>query len=291
MESNHPSAAESEVLEISSDMYIETENGVTLYVKDYGKGKPVILIHGWPLSGEMWEYQIESLVMNNFRVITYDRRGFGKSSQPWDGYDYDSLTEDLYSIIDELELTNVTLVGFSMGGGEVARYFSLYGGENVEKAVFISAVTPYMLKTDENENGVPHDVFDKMIEQIKDDRIGFLDSFGKMFYGVGLLSKPVSSAFLQHDLATAAAASPHATLQCLNSFSRTDFREDMRAINVPTLMIHGDSDKTVPIEASSDKASKMIANCQYIVYEGAPHGLFYTEKERLNRDLIQFLNS
>ncbi|HEY0047176.1 MAG TPA: alpha/beta hydrolase [Flavobacterium sp.] len=274
-----------------SDFYIETESDVSLYVKDYGKGKPVVLLHGWPLSGEMWEYQIETLVKNNFRVITYDRRGFGKSSHPWSDYDYDNLADDLKEVIDELGLEEFALVGFSMGGGEVARYFSRHGGQGVSKVVFISSVTPFMLKTPDNEDGLPMEEFDKMSAQIREDRMAFLEDFGKKFYGVGMLSKPVSAAYLQNDMVIAASASPRATLECLEAFAKTDFRDDMRMIDVPTLFIHGDADKTVPIEASSEKAVKLVANSQYITYEGAPHGLFYTEKDRLNNDLIAFLNT
>lgn len=272
-------------------MYIETESGISLYVKDYGQGKPVILIHGWPLSGDMWESQIEALVMNNYRVITYDRRGFGKSSQPWDGYNYDTFAEDLKTVIDELGLHNVSLVGFSMGGGEVARYFGRYGGANISKAVLIASVTPYMLKTADNEDGIPQETFDKMALQLHEDRFNFFENFSRMFYGVGFLSKPVSNAYMQHDFAIASAASPRATLECLKAFSTTDFRSDLSKIKVPTLVIHGDSDKTVPIEASSNKAVKLLSNCTYLVYEGAPHGLFYTEKDKLNQDLIEFLNA
>lgn len=274
-----------------SDFYIETDSDVSIYVRDYGKGKPVVLVHGWPLSGDMWEYQIETLVKNNFRVITYDRRGFGKSSQPWSGYDYDTLADDLKEVVDELGLTEFALVGFSMGGGEVARYFGRHGGEGVSKAVFISAVTPYLLKTDDNEDGVPQEKFDERAETIREDRMAFLEDFGKTFYGVGMLSKPVSNAFLQNDINIAAAASPRATLECLKSFSTTDFRDDMRMIQVPTLFIHGDSDKNVPVEVSSLKAAKLVLNNRYLIYEGAPHGLFFTHKERLNKDLIDFLNA
>ena len=275
----------------SIDFYLETDGEVGLYVKDYGQGAPVILIHGWPLSGESWEYQIEALVNNGNRVITYDRRGFGKSSHPWDGYDYDTLAEDLKAIIDELELINVTLVGFSMGGGEIARYFGKFGGEGISKAVLISSVTPFMLKTADNEYGTPQEEFDKMEKQIREDRMAFLETFGKTFYNVGMLSKPVSSAYLHNDFMIAAAASPRATIECMKAFSSTDFRADLPKINVPVLLIHGDADKTVPLEASSGLAQKLIPNCRLVIYEGAPHGLCFTEKERLNRDLISFLNS
>ncbi|TRW98050.1 alpha/beta fold hydrolase [Flavobacterium gawalongense] len=276
---------------IGLDKYIETAPGVKLYVKDYGEGKPVILIHGWPLSNEMWEYQIDALVQNNFRVITYDRRGFGKSSQPWNGYDYDTLSDDLKTIIDHLDLKEATLVGFSMGGGEVVRYFSRHGGKGVSKAVLIASVTPFQLKTDSNPDGVPQEKYDGMAEQIKEDRIGFLDSFGKTFFGVSFISKPISTPLLDYYRMLCSFASPRATLECAKSFSSTDFRKEMASVNVPTLIIHGDEDKTVPIEITSEIATKLIPDNKFIVYEGAPHGLFYIEKDKLNKDLIEFLNS
>lgn len=271
--------------------FIETAPGVNLFYRDYGNGNPVILIHGWPMSNELFEYQIEALVNAGNRVIAYDRRGFGRSSHPWDGYDYDTLTDDLAAIIEKLQLSNITLVGFSMGGGEVVRYFSRHSGKGVIKAVLISAVPPFLLKTDDNPDGVPQEVFDGMAKGIKEDRIQFLDDFGKDFFGVGLLNKPLSTPLLENYRNLCAVASPRATLQCAVSFSTTDFRGDLPKVNVPTLVIHGDADKTVPIEISGAKSAKAIANAQYIVYEGAPHGLFYTEKDRLNKDLISFLNS
>jgi pimeloyl-ACP methyl ester carboxylesterase len=276
---------------MSTDKYIVTAPNVKLYVKDYGEGKPVILIHGWPLSNEMWEYQIDALVQNNFRVITYDRRGFGKSSQPWNGYDYDTLSDDLKAIIDQLDLKEATLVGFSMGGGEVVRYFSRQGGKGVSKAVLIASVTPFQLKTDSNPDGVPQEKYDGMAEQIKDDRIGFLDSFGKTFFGVSFISKPISTPLLDYYRMLCSFASPRATLECAKSFSTTDFRREMASVNVPTLIIHGDEDKTVPIEITSEIATKLIPDNKFIVYEGAPHGLFYIEKDKLNKDLLEFLNS
>jgi len=271
--------------------YIQTEPNVYLRIRDYGEGQPVILIHGWPLSNEMWEYQIEHLVNNNFRVITYDRRGFGKSAQPWDSYDYDALTDDLKAVIDQLELTDVVLVGFSMGGGEVVRYFSRHGGNNVSKAVLISSVTPFLLKTEDNPEGVPQEKNDEMAKQIREDRIGFLDGFGKDFFGVGLLNKPLSTPLLEYYRMLASFASPRATLECAKAFSTTDFREEMVTVKVPTLIIHGDADKTVPIDISSHKAAKLIPDARYVVYEGSPHGLFYTDKEKLNKDLVDFINS
>lgn len=249
----------------------------------------VVLIHGWPLSHEMWEYQMTELPKQGIRCIAYDRRGFGKSSKPWGGYDYDTLADDLNALLEELDLQDVTLVGFSMGGGEVVRYFSKYGGARVSKAVLISAVTPFMLKTDDNPDGVPQEVFDEMMKNMKDDRIKFLDDFGKQFFGVNLVNRPVSTPLLEYYRMLASLASPVATQECAKSFSSTDFREDMSAVNVPTLIIHGDSDKTVPIEPTGEQSAQMILNSQYKIYEGEPHGLFYTQKEQLNRDLIDFV--
>ncbi len=275
----------------STDKYIETAPNVKLYVKDYGQGKPVILIHGWPLSNEMWEYQIDFLVQNNFRVIAYDRRGFGKSSQPWDGYDYDILTDDLNQIIEQLELEDVTLVGFSMGGGEVVRYFSRHGGKGVTKAALISSIIPFLLKTDDNPEGLPKEKNDATANAIKEDRIEFINTFGKTLFGVTIINRPLSTSLLEYYSALCTVASPRATLKCAESFSTTDFRDELSAINVPTLIIHGDADRIVPIELTSKKAAESINDNTYIVYEGEPHGLFYTERDRLNADLLNFINS
>lgn len=285
------SESDFDVLQQNTDKYVETAQNVKLYVKDYGKGKPVILIHGWPLSNEMWEYQIQFLVQNNFRVIAYDRRGFGKSSQPWDGYDYDTLTDDLSEIINQLQLENATLVGFSMGGGEVVRYFSRHNGKGVTKAALISSIIPFLLKTDDNPDGHPREKSEITAAAIKEDRIGFVDNFGKTFFGINIINKPLSTPLLEYYRMLCSFASPRATLKCAESFSNTDFRDELHTIKVPTLIIHGDDDKIVPIGLTSQKASESIKNNTYIVYEGAPHGLFYTERERLNEDLLDFLNS
>lgn len=262
---------------------------VSLFYEDLGKGQPIVLLHGWPLSHEMWEYQVNSLVDAGFRVIAYDRRGFGKSSKPYSGYDYDTLTDDLKQLLDELNLEDIVLVGFSMGGGEVVRYFSRYGGQRVSKAILISSVAPYLLKTDSNPEGVDDSVFQEMMTKMKEDRIDFLDTFGKQFFGVNLINKPLSTPLLEYYRMLASLASPKATQECAKAFAYTDFRNDMQSVNVPTLIIHGDSDKTVPIESTSVQASRMIPESRFIRYEGAPHGLFYTNRERLNRDLIAFI--
>lgn len=274
--------------------YITTKDATTgeeiqLSYKDYGSGRPVVLIHGWPSSKDMWEYQIDDLVNAGLRVIKYDRRGFGKSSKPWDGYDYDTMTDDLAAIIEQLDLRDAVLVGFSMGGGEAVRYLSRYGSNGrVSKIVLVSAVTPFLGQTNDNPDGVPQAVFAEMMEQMKDDRIAFLDTFGEQFFGVSVLNHPVSKPYLQYFRGLAEVALPRATQQCAISFANTDFRADVEAVNVPTLIIHGDADNTVPIEASGNRTATMIPNAVYKVYEGAPHGLFFTERKKLNQDLIDF---
>ena len=278
-------------MKIISTIDLQSGEEINLAYCDYGQGRPVVLIHGWPLSMEMWEYQLNDLVAAGLRVIKYDRRGFGKSSKPWDGYDYDTLANDLKAVLDELDLREVTLVGFSMGGGEVARYLNRFGSERISKVVLVSSVLPFMSKTSDNEEGVDVEVFEEMGKKIREDRIGFLDSFGKQFFGVNMLNHPVSEPLLQYYRMLASFASQRSTEKCAESFAQTDFRDDIKAISLPTLIIHGDADKTVPIESSSNRTANMIPNAQYIVYEGAPHGLFYTHKDRLNQDLINFITA
>ncbi len=262
---------------------------INIYYEDLGKGKPVVFIHGWPLSGSMWEYQVTQLSQQGLRCITYDRRGFGKSDWPADGYDYNTMAGDLKAVLDELNLNEVTLVGFSMGGGEIAKYFSLFGGARVTKVVLVSCVVPYMLQTADNPEGVPQEEFDKMAKGMMEDRPAFMQTFAKDFFGVSLINHPVSDAFLANNLVNVMQSSPVATLQCAKAFSSTDFRQDVPKINVPTLVIHGDSDKTVPIKPTGDESAKLVPGAKYIVYEGAPHGLWYTNKEQLNQDLLDFI--
>ena len=264
-------------------------NPIQLVYQDWGTGKPVVLIHGWPVSHEMWEYQSLELPKHGYRTIAYTRRGFGQSSKPWDGYDYDTLSDDLKAVLESLDLNEVTLVGFSMGGGEIARYMSRHGGTRVSKVVFVSAVPPFLLKTPDNPTGADQSVFDEIVEGLKKDRPDFLGGFGKKFYGVGVLSSPVSEATLDWTQMLALAAAPKATIDCVRSFSATDFRSDLKTIRVPTLIIHGDADQTVPIAASGEQTAKLIPHAQFLKYEGAPHGLFITEKDRLSRDLVAFI--
>lgn len=262
-----------------------------LFYENLGTNNAIIFIHGWPLSHQMWEYQLTPLRELGLRCIAYDRRGFGRSEQSLSSYDYDVLADDLKSLIDELNVDNVTLVGFSMGGGEVIRYCSKYNCEKVSKIILVSSVIPYMLKTDDNPEGVPAEDFQQFDEQIRKDRPGFLANFGKQFYGVGLLSHPVSSGILDWTNTLAFAASQKATLSCAVSFANTDFRTELASIKIPTLIIHGDNDKTVPIKATSEQAATMIEGALYKVYPGAPHGLFYTHKDVLNRDIVSFISS
>jgi pimeloyl-ACP methyl ester carboxylesterase len=262
---------------------------IKLAYTDHGSGKPVILIHGWPLCKEMWEYQCAALIDSGMRVISYDRRGFGSSCKPWSGYDYDTLANDLKAVIDQLKLEDVTLVGFSMGGGEIVRYFSKHGGTKVSKVILISSVTPYLLKTEDNPDGVPRDALNDMRDGVLKDRIAFLDDFGKAFFGVNMVNKPVSTPLLEYFRMLGSMGASHATLECLKSFGTTDFRREMKSVNVPTLIIHGDADKTVPINAAGKQSAASIPMNQFLTYEGAPHGLFYTEKDRLNKDLVSFI--
>lgn len=272
-------------------MQIVTANGHSIHVKDMGKGHPVILIHGWPLTGDMWEYQTLALLEAGFRVITYDRRGFGQSGHPADGYDYDTFADDLAEVIDATGAEKVSLFGFSMGGGEIARYLARHGSAKVARAALISSVAGYLLKDESNPDGVDAAVFDDMKAQIREDRFAFLQTFAKGFYGVGLVSKPVSSAFLDWTFNLAIMASPKATIDCVDAFGRTDFRPDLAAFDIPTLIIHGKADKTVPLAPTAQVAADTIAGSTLMTYDGEAHGLFATAPDRLNADLIEFLSS
>lgn len=262
---------------------------INIYYEDLGEGKPVVFIHGWPLSGSMWEYQLTELTQKGLRCIAYDRRGFGKSDRPFSGYDYITMAGDLKAVLDYLDLQEVTLVGFSMGGGEIVKYFSQYAGARVSKIVMISTVAPYLLQAEDHPEGVPKEEIEKILAAVAADRPSFLEEFNKNFYGVSLLKHPASNIFLNVATHKAMDASPIATIECAKSFSFTDFRKDMAAINVPTLVIHGDADAIVPIKATGDLTAKMISGAKYIVYEGAPHGLWFTNKDKLNEDLLAFI--
>jgi pimeloyl-ACP methyl ester carboxylesterase len=270
---------------------IITADKTELYVKDWGSGRPVILMHGWPLSADSWDDQAMAIADAGYRAIAYDRRGFGRSSQPFSGYDYNTLADDLAAVIEQTGAQDAVLVGFSMGGGEVARYMSRHGGKNVSKAALIASVVPFMLKTDDNPHGTPKETFDEMTKGMKEDRAKFFAGFFKDFYGVSLLSHPVSDELIANSCNVAMTAGLKGTLACAASFATTDFRPDLAHFKVPTLIIHGTDDKTVPIDAAGRAAAKGIANSTLIEYDGAPHGLFATHKERFTKDLLEFIRS
>ncbi|MFT4031303.1 MAG: alpha/beta hydrolase [Siphonobacter sp.] len=270
--------------------YIETAPGVQVFVQDWGQGEPLVFLHGWPLSHEMFEYQTNQLA-SHYRCILIDRRGFGHSDKPWANYDYDTLTDDLHAVLEALELENVTLVGFSMGGGEAIHYFGRHHGDRVSKLVLLAPAGPRLLKADDFEEGVDKDTFNEMIEGTVSDRAAFLEDFSKKFFGITLLSNPVSSKLAEwfHSLGMAAASK--ATADCVVTFSQADLREDVAKINVPTLIIQGTADQIVPFAISAQVLNESISNSQLIAYDGAPHGFFYTEWPRLNQDLMAFLQT
>jgi len=271
--------------------FCDATDGTKLYFKDWGSptAPPVVLISGWPFDADMWEYQAVELAASGLRVIAYDRRGFGRSDQPWTGYDYDTLASDLATIIDKLQLRSPALVGFSMGGGEVVRYISRHGATRVRSAALVSSVVPFMLKTDDNPDGVDASVFESMVGQLMKDRPAFLAAFGKKFFGAHVLGSPVGSEMLDWAKNVCLLASPKATLDCITAFSRTDFRKELGGMKLPVLVIHGDDDAIVPFAASGRAAAEGIPGAVLSVYPGAPHGLFITEKVRLTRDLLAFL--
>jgi non-heme chloroperoxidase len=270
---------------------ITTKDQTKLYVKDWGTGQPIILLHGWPLSADSWDDVAMALVQAGYRTIAYDRRGFGRSSQPWSGYDYDTLADDLATVIDQCDAKDAVLVGFSMGGGEVARYMSRHSGKSVSKVALIASVVPFMLKTTDNPHGTEQAVFDGMATAITADRAAFFAGFFKHFFGVSLAPDAVSEQVLTWACNVSMQASLKATLACAQSFSTTDFRGDLAALQCPTLIIHGTNDQTVPIDAAGRAAALGIAQATLIEYQGAPHGLFATHKKRLVKDLIDFLKT
>jgi non-heme chloroperoxidase len=267
----------------------ENSSNIDLYYEDHGSGKPAMLIHGYPLSGASWEKQLVALLAAGYRVITYDRRGFGKSSQPTSGYDYDTFAEDLRKLVTKLELRDFALVGFSMGGGEVARYIGKYGSENVSKAVILSGVPPYLLKTPDNPEGVDKNVFTGIETAIKEDRYGFFTEFFKNFYNTDILmGKSVSEQAVQASWNVAAGCSATATLECVSTW-HTDFRKDVARIDVPTLVMHGDADRILPITAAGLRTAKLIKGARLVVVEGGPHCITWTHSEVVNGELLAFL--
>lgn len=267
----------------------ENSGTIDLYYVDHGAGQPVVMVHGWPLSGASWERQAMALLASGHRVITYDRRGFGQSSKPTTGYDYDTLSEDLHKVMTKLDLRDVTLVGFSMGGGEVARYLGKYGSDRVSKAVFMSSIPPFLLKTADNPDGVDKAVFEGIQKAIVADRLKFLSAFLADFYNADVLGgKLVSDQVMQYSWNVAAAAGAKATLDCVAAWL-TDFRSDVSRIDVPTLIIHGDADRILPIASTAIPLSKSIKGSRLVVVKGGPHGIIWTHAEEVNSALLEFL--
>jgi non-heme chloroperoxidase len=267
----------------------ENSGKIDLYYEDHGSGRPAVLIHGWPLSGASWEKQVTALLAAGHRVITYDRRGFGHSSQPATGYDYDTLAEDLNTLMTKLNLRDVTLVGFSMGGGEVARYLGAHGSERVSQAVFVSSVPPFLLKTADNPEGVDNAVFDGIKKGIVADRLAFLTQFLADFYNVDVLGgKLVSQQTVQSSWNIASGASPIGTLECVQAWL-TDFRKDLRSINIPTLVIHGDADRILPFAASGKRTPEFVKGSKLVVVQGGPHGITWTHASEVNQALLDFM--
>jgi len=267
----------------------ENSGDIELYYEDHGSGQPVVLIHGYPLSGASWEKQLPVLLEAGYRVITYDRRGFGKSSQPATGYNYDTFAEDLHKLITQLKLRDFTLAGFSMGGGEVARYIGKYGSKGVSKAVIISGVPPYLLKTADNPEGVDGSVFSGIEKAVAADRYAFFSGFFQNFYNTDqFLGKRISEQAIQASWNVAVGASATASLACVAAWHE-DFRKDLASIDVPTLVIQGDADRILPIAASGLRTAKLIKGARQVVVKDGPHCIPWTHAEEVNAELLSFL--
>lgn len=267
----------------------ENSGSIDLYYEDHGTGRPVVLIHGWPLSGRSWEKQVPALLDAGYRVITYDRRGFGDSGKPTLGYDYDTFAQDLHKLVTKLDLREFALIGFSMGGGEVARFLGTYGTKHVSNAVFISSIPPFLLKTSDNPDGVDGSVFQGIQKAIVADRPAFLSQFLSNFYNLDTLGgKLISNQAVQLSWNIAAAASPKGTLACVSAWL-TDFRNDLERIDIPTLVIHGDADRILPISATGKRTPEFVKGSKLVVVEGGPHGMTWTHAEKVNDELLSFL--
>jgi len=271
------------------DVGKENSTSIHLYYEDHGAGQPVVLIHGYPLSSASWEKQVPQLLAAGYRVIAYDRRGFGKSSQPTTGYNYDTFAADLHKLVTHLKLRDFVIVGFSMGGGEVARYIGKYGSKDVSKAVIIGGIPPYLLKTSDNLEGVDGSVFAGIEKAVAADRYAFFSEFFKNFYNTDVhLGKRVSEQAIQASWNTAAIASATASLACVPTWHE-DFRADVAKIDVPTLVIHGDSDRIVPLAAAGQRTAKLIPGAELVVIKEGPHNVAWTHAEQVNSALLNFL--
>ncbi|GAB3105854.1 bromoperoxidase [Streptomyces calidiresistens] len=270
---------------------VGTENSaeIELYYEDHGSGRPVVLIHGYPLDGDSWEKQTAALLDAGYRVITYDRRGFGRSDRPTTGYDYDTFAADLNTLMETLDLTDATLVGFSMGSGEVGRYLGTRGSGRVAKAAFLAGLEPFLRKTEDNGSGVPQEVFDGILTAVKADRYAYFTEFYRDFFNTDEnLGSRISEEVVRACWNVAAGASPHASVACVPTWT-TDFREDVSRIDVPSLILHGTADRILPIDSTARPFRELLPDADYVEIEGAPHGLLWTHAEEVNEALLTFL--
>ncbi|MFL6119030.1 alpha/beta fold hydrolase [Actinophytocola sp.] len=269
----------------------ENSTSIDLYYEDHGEGQPVVLIHGYPLDGHSWEKQSAALLAAGYRVITYDRRGFGQSSQPTTGYDYDTFAHDLKVVLDTLDLNDVVLVGFSMGTGEVARYVSAHGSDRVAKVAFLASLEPFLLRTDDNPEGVPQELFDGISAAVKADRYAYFTEFYKNFYNTDdNLGTRLSEEALRNSWNVAAGASWFASSAAVPTWL-TDFRADIPKIDVPALILHGTADNILPIDATGRRFHKLLPAARYVEIENAPHGLLWTHGDEVTKELLDFLAS
>ena len=267
----------------------ENSTNIDLYYEDHGSGQPVVLIHGYPLDGHSWEKQSAALLTAGYRVITYDRRGFGQSSQPTVGYDFDTFAADLNTVLETLDLTDVVLVGFSMGTGEVGRYLGTYGSKRVAKAAFLASLEPFMLQGDDNPTGVPQSVFDGILQSAKTDRYSWFDGFYENFYNLDeTLGTRISEAAVRGSWNVAAGASWFASSAVIPTWL-TDFRGDIPKIDVPTLIVHGTADRILPIDSTGREFTKLLPEAEYVEIDGAPHGMLWTHSAEINELLLRFL--
>jgi non-heme chloroperoxidase len=268
---------------------ITTTDGTVIYYKDWGSGQPVVFSHGWPLDADAWDEQLNLVAANGFRAIAHDRRGHGRSSQPWNGNDLDTYADDLAELIEELDLRDVILVGHSTGGGEVTRYIGRHGTARVAKAVLVSAIPPLMLKTDANPGGSPIEVFDELREGLARDRSQFYEDLSFPFYGANREGSKVSQGVRDAFWMMSMQAGYKGAYDCIKAFSETDLTEDLKRFDVPTLVIHGDDDQIVPFADSAPLSSKLVPDAELKVYPGAPHGLMVTHRDQFHADLLEFV--